>query len=102
MWEKIRWIFPVIFAGIIVFKIYGHFTPPRRQVLPTHLATRDSDAPHAGQVSEIVVEPVDKEHEAEDAAEPIEPPRSRLPVVVIVAAVGLTAGYFGIRRVWGQ
>jgi len=32
----------------------------------------------------------------------MEPPRIRLPVVVFVAAVGLTAGYFGIRRVWGQ
>jgi len=87
MWQKIRWIFPVIFAGIIVFKIYGHFTPPRRQVLPRQLAAADTKYPHAGQISENVIEPVEREYEVEDATESMEPPRSRLPVVIFVAAV---------------
>ena len=102
MWHKMRWIFPVIFAGIIVFKIYGHFTVPPRQVLPRGLPDRYTGAPRAGQVGETVLEPVDDADEPEETTETVEPARSKLPVIALVSAVGLTAGYFGVRKIMRQ
>jgi hypothetical protein len=104
MWQKIRWVFPVIFAGIVMFKIYGHFSVHKPPPLPTTLADPFSEEPYAAGHSRVVFEPVDPEEadEPEEAEEAPEPPRNHLPVVLLATAVGLTAGYFGFRRVWAR
>jgi hypothetical protein len=103
MWHKIRLVFPVIFAGIIVFQIYGHFnTPSRRQELPWELADPDSENPHAGGMIKTVKEfPDEADRAATENEADEEPPTNQLPVFAIVSVFALTAGYFGVRRVWG-
>jgi len=102
MWQKIRWVFPVIFAGIIVFKIYGRFSVHKPPPLPTTLADPWSPEPVAATHSSTGTEVVgdDEAEELEEADETPDPPRNHLPVVLLATAVGLTAGYFGFRRVW--
>jgi len=104
MWQKIRWVFPVIFAGIIVFKIYGHFQVHKPPPLARTLPAADTNEPFAVASGQPFIEQPDPDEadEPEDADEAPEPPRNRLPIVLLASAVGLTAGYFGFRRIWAR
>ena len=103
MWQKIRWIFPVIFAGIIICKIYGHFAVPPRKMLRTDIPDPNTRVPYAFSSGPTLTEPpVDKTDEPGEIEETEDPPRSHLPIILVVSAVGITAGFFGMRRVWGR
>ena len=96
MWNTVRWIFPVIFGGIMIFKIYGYSSVPKPQPLPTEFPDPNTKEPYAVAGSKSVREAVD------EPDEPAEPPQKNLPVVVVLSAVALTAGYFGVWRVWAR
>ena len=102
MWQKIRWIFPVIFAGIVIFKIYGHFQVHKPAPLPRTLADRFSKEPRAGAIGQTFIEVKDPDEadDSEETDEAPEPPRNHLPIALVATAVGLTVGYLGFRRVW--
>ena len=101
MWQKTRWVFPVIFAGILIFKICGPASVHKPPPLPRTLPDPNTDAPVAAAIGRPTLEAVDDDKAAkpQPADATPESPRNHLPVALLATAVGLTVGYVALRRV---